>query len=309
MNLQLSFTTEPPNDDFEHAAPLNGGLLTIHASNAGASKQPGEPNHGGNPGGSSVWYSWKAPVSGSVTISTNKPIIYGRPTAAYLGNGFAINGVFTLVGNPVSECYANQFDTVTNYPFFPVFGVYTGSSLAALTTVAGGTNVVFDAVKGTTYHIAFDGNMGTTSNIVFYLTQTPPPPNDNFYNAIALWGGFYQVTGYNVSATFERGEPANSLDPAGRSVWWRWRAPKSGRVVINLDGSDYQFPVSVYTGHTLRGLRLVGQAYGGISFPTEAGQIYDISVGADGGNTGEIRMRIIETPFTRGGGSSAYFSW
>lgn len=299
MNLHLAFTAAPLNDDFERRAPLSGALLTIHASNAGASKQPGEPNHGGNPGGSSVWYSWKAPVSGSVTISTNKPIIYGAPTTTYLGNGETLYGSFSWMTDPglFSYCYANQYDTVTNYPFFPVFGVYTGSSLGHLTTIAGGANITFDAAAGRTYHIAFDGNMGTTSNIVFYLTQTPPPPNDNFYNAIGLWGGFYQVTGYNVSATSERGEPVNNLDPAGRSVWWRWRAPRSGRVVINLDGSDYPFPVSVYTGRAIRGLRLVGQNYGGISFPTDAGEIYDISVGAYQGNAGEIRMRITETPF------------
>ena len=39
-------------------------------TNAGATKEAGEPNHAGNSGGASVWYQWQAPSTGFVTFST-----------------------------------------------------------------------------------------------------------------------------------------------------------------------------------------------------------------------------------------------
>jgi len=35
-----------------------------------ATKEPGEPAHAGNDGGASIWYSWTAPSTGNVTITT-----------------------------------------------------------------------------------------------------------------------------------------------------------------------------------------------------------------------------------------------
>ena len=49
----------PANDDFADA--LAFGEIppgSFFASSAGASKQPGEPDHAGDSGGASVWYSW-----------------------------------------------------------------------------------------------------------------------------------------------------------------------------------------------------------------------------------------------------------
>src|SRR5207244_6608707 len=42
----------------------------IDASTAGATKEPGEPNHAGNAGGRSVWYRWTARSAGTVSFDT-----------------------------------------------------------------------------------------------------------------------------------------------------------------------------------------------------------------------------------------------
>ena len=123
----------PPNDNFANAQVVSGCSGTVTGTNAGATKEAGEPNHlstTGDPtgGGSrSVWYKWQAPSSSSVTFATE----------------------------------GSTFDTV--------MGVYRGTAVNALTVVGqhddvGGPNgqdktsaVTFNAIAGTTYMIAVDG--------------------------------------------------------------------------------------------------------------------------------------------------------
>ena len=49
------------------APALPGGY---EASNVGASKQPGEPNHANNRGGKSIWFTWTPTMSGMVAVNT-----------------------------------------------------------------------------------------------------------------------------------------------------------------------------------------------------------------------------------------------
>src|SRR5262249_40224771 len=60
----------PVNDNFANATVITGSSVSATGSNVGATKEPGEPPIAGNAGGASVWWSWTAPASGSVTIST-----------------------------------------------------------------------------------------------------------------------------------------------------------------------------------------------------------------------------------------------
>jgi hypothetical protein len=130
-------------DDFATALPLSGAYALVQATNVGMTKEVGEPFHAGNPGGKSIWWQWTAPSSGQVTLSSA---------------GSAFN---TLLA------------------------VYTGSAVSSLTWVAsdnnslGGTNrsnVSFNAVAGTTYHIAVDGYDGASSRITLSLGMGGAPP-------------------------------------------------------------------------------------------------------------------------------------
>ena len=85
---------QPANDMFANRIAITGTSNTVTGSNASATKETGEPSHGGNSGGASVWWSWKAPRSDTVTITTS----------------------------------GSSFDTL--------LGVYTGTSVSALTTIA-----------------------------------------------------------------------------------------------------------------------------------------------------------------------------
>jgi len=58
------------NDNFVDAVAIGGASGTVSGSSAGATKEAGEPDHAGNPGGSSIWYVWTAPSSGGFTFDT-----------------------------------------------------------------------------------------------------------------------------------------------------------------------------------------------------------------------------------------------
>ncbi len=135
------------SDSFAGAPMLAGNTPSDFGSNATATSEPGEPVHAGSGGGASLWWRWTAPASGWVTISTA-----GSTSTAFPGT---------------------ELDTVV--------GVYTGNAVSALTEVTSGddspadftTDARFEAVAGTTYHIAVDGYGSDVGNIVLQLTLIP----------------------------------------------------------------------------------------------------------------------------------------
>src|SRR2546429_8767109 len=52
----------PPNDAFANGQSLNGSTGSVSGSNVNGTKEPGEPNHGGEPRGHSIWDCWTAPA-------------------------------------------------------------------------------------------------------------------------------------------------------------------------------------------------------------------------------------------------------
>ena len=85
------------------------------------------------------------------------------------------------------------------------------------------------------------------------------PANDAFANAtvIALEEGTVSMTGTNIAATRETGEPAHEDAPIGYSVWWRWTAPATGAVTLTTLGSDFDSVLAVYTGTAVSALTKV----------------------------------------------------
>lgn len=123
----------PENDNFADATPISGLSGSAIGSTVGATPQAGEPLVAfSSVATNTVWWSWTAPANGSVTFST--------------------------AGSAV--------DTV--------MGVYRGASLAGLSVVRqdddGGPNktgaCMFDAVAGTTYHIAVSGKGNANQGVV-----------------------------------------------------------------------------------------------------------------------------------------------
>ncbi len=132
--LGLLFTqptwAQPANDAFASAWTLTGAVVSTNGNSNGGTKETGEPNHAGRPGGRSVWFNWTAPRSATVRISTD-------------GSAFnTLLGVYT--GNSVSALAL----VAENDDIQPGFGGNNRS------------RVEFLANAGTTYRVAIDGRSG-----------------------------------------------------------------------------------------------------------------------------------------------------
>ena len=121
------------------------------------------------------------------------------------------------------------------------------------------------------------------------------PVNDDFAAAIAVPFGTTTVTGTNIGAGEESGEPRHGGSGAGRSVWWTWTAPSSGVAVIGTAGTEFFPVVGVYTGAAVSSLTSVGSNLGGsgifpqsATFLTLAGTTYRIAVDCTGRTQGNI---------------------
>ena len=128
------------------------------------------------------------------------------------------------------------------------------------------------------------------------------PANDSFANRATITLAAPTVTGSNVGATKEPGEPTPAGKPGGKSVWWSWVAPASGLVRINTFGSSFDTLLGVYTGSFVNSLALVSDNddYGGnnslVSFLTAAGTEYQIEVDGYNAASGNIVLTVDVLP-------------
>src|SRR5436190_1890468 len=129
------------NDNFTAAREITGSLGSATDDHLRATKEAGEPNHPGNAGGKSIWYTWTALASGQTTIST-------------IGSSFNTTlGIYT--GSSVSglTSVTNDNDSGGN----------------------GASRVIFTATSNTTYKIAVDGFNGVSGTVVLNWSQPTPP--------------------------------------------------------------------------------------------------------------------------------------
>ena len=270
LHALLTPVVRPPNDNFARRTPIAGTTPTAAGTNVNATKETGEPNHAGNPGGKSVWWTWTAPASGQVQIDTIGSN-FNTTLGVYRGSGIsALTGV------------AGDDNSGGN----------------------GTSKVVFNAVAATTYQIAVDGYNGASGNITLHAILTPVgPPNDNFVNRTPIAGTSPTATGTNVNATKEPGEPINAGNPGGKSVWWTWTAPASGQVRIDTIGSSFDTTLGVYTGGGVSSLTQVagnddsgGTLTSLVTFNAVAGTSYQIAVDGYNAASGNITLHVNPVP-------------
>jgi hypothetical protein len=142
---------------------------------------------------------------------------------------------------------------------------------------------------------------GYNSNDVAPPPPPPAPANNNFASAQTITGCSGSVTGTNVGATHETGEPNHEAGGRGglNSIWYRWEAPASGIATFDTIGSPFDTVLAVYTEGALGSLSVgfknddidlgVVQA-SRLRFPVTAGVIYRIAVDGFGGEIGPVNL-------------------
>lgn len=277
-NIQLTLAQINPdvlgaNDLFVNRVAITGRSNQVFQTSANASDEVGEPNHAGNDGGKSLWWSWVAPATAPVRIDT-----IGSAFDTLLGVYQGTNvGALAVVGSD-DESGGN------------------GASI-----------VFFEAVAGVEYQIAVDGfNNGAgaaSGRVVLNLYQFASGAlhaNDDFDQASPISEPFLTVNASNIGATRQPGEPAHGTAQTGHSVWWTWTAQNNGPVTISTTGSQFDTVLGVYTGAALNALSLVaenddidpGHLQSRVTFQASAGTVYHIAVDGYGNKIGFITLTV-----------------
>ena len=142
-----------------------------------------------------------------------------------------------------------------------------------------------------------------SSSATVSLTDNEAVTSNNlFANRKQLKGASVSVTGSNVGATRETGEPNIEGVSGGKSVWWTWTAAVSGRVTISTAGSSFDTTLGVYRGSSVTALTRVSSNddenagadiyTSNVSFNAVAGQAYQIAVDGYAGDAGAIRLSL-----------------
>jgi hypothetical protein len=121
---------------FANARALTAGSGAVTGSTVGMSKEAGEPNHAGNSGGRSIWFSWTAPKTATVTFDTiGSP--YDTLLAAYTGT--SVGGLTVRASNDDASGLQSR--------------------------------ISFSATAGVTYRIAVDGYNGASGSVTLNWSQ------------------------------------------------------------------------------------------------------------------------------------------
>lgn len=195
----------PPNDNFDNATKLTGsfpikgkGALTDGLDRFRATKEEGEPNHAGQEGHGSVWFTWTPNNSDHVRINLrSKKIEMKLILAVYIGqsaNDLALVHRYEGFAFPA-------FSRIVNEPF-------TDSAY-----------VEFDAIAGKTYHIAVDTENEVYDRFNFQIQKYPNlfKPSIEVMKPGSRWE--------YLLATNKEGEP---VDPKKLDVdfYHTWMFPK-----------------------------------------------------------------------------------
>ena len=271
------------NNNFTNRVGFSDRSRTFSVNTLAASKESGEPDHAQLTGGKSVWWSWRAPVSGTCRIDTVGSS-FDTLLAVYVGTNLA----------SLQSIASNDGDPSDNYQI---------------------SRLQFHADAGTSYEIAADGFQGAGGRLVLNLALEPdilPGANDMFDNRSLIAGLNATVSGVNTNASKEAGEPNHAGNRGGKSIWWRWVAPQSSPVTIDTigskstDGGDLDTILGVYTGTNVSALTYVAGDDQGlpnaaiVTFNAVQGTEYQIAVDGyrDGTNVaqGSIQVNLRQYP-------------
>ena len=146
-------------DFFTNRQTVTASSGSLSGDNSTATFEVGEPQHGGKPGGHSLWISWVAPTNGIATFRTDGSSFDTLLSASYFGS------TNDTTVDKLHEAARND-----DYP---------GIQPASL--------IEFGVLAGQHYEIAVDGYYGATGSVSlswsFVSAASPPPivvstPND-----------------------------------------------------------------------------------------------------------------------------------
>ena len=192
------------NDNFADRLTLTGSAPIAVSNNSTATREAGEPNHAGASRGRSLWYTWTAPTSGTINLSTystgrGAPVV--RALAVYTGTSLATLSEVASSNNQVQALY--------------VAGSFSSPLLA------GGTSLNVPVTAGTVYQIAVDAVIPPTAvdddGTVFLAINAAPTIVSSVTATGTIGTNFsYAITATSGASSFSATglPPGLSLNPA-----------------------------------------------------------------------------------------------
>jgi hypothetical protein len=257
------FTTvsvRPINDSFSNSIVLTTNFAWLSHRIAGATREPDEPAHNGNPYTPSAWWTWTAPADGKIFISDPTQQT-SAGLALYTGTNLSTLQPVTLQPDPV-HAVSQEATVYARMPY------------------------------------QFAVSPGDTPDANLQLRFYPPPPNDNFTNRTVVIGNSVLLEGYTVGATRETGEPNHAGFTSDHTVWWSWTAPQSGAIILQQTAGSWVFG-AIYTGTSLDSLETVTSFGGLIPLPSTdviGGTAYQIALVSYWGDEEHIGAALNFTP-------------
>ncbi len=242
----FSVFAQPANDNLCSATPLTLGAGcsgTSNGDNTGATLQTGEALgscFGGTGTVATVWYSFVAPASGFVDITTNDA------NGGFAGTNDDTN--IALYSLPSGSTCATpsalvELDCNEDISFFNFLSTITNAAVT----------------PGQTYYVQVAGystTVGTFCIRVDSVAAPVPPVNDSICNAIPLIVGAGcsgGPNGDNTNGTLQTGEDVGSCYGGGETttVWYTFVAPASGLVTVTTEpgfaGTNTDTEISLWT--------------------------------------------------------------
>jgi len=277
FTLTMVAAPRPVNDDYGDATdlvgefPLSLNFSNIHAWTAQSDSLTSNSSYNYYSGGSSIWYRWTAGSTGPVAVTVNSDF------------------------NPFLSGYKVDYN---GSPFRFTFA--TGSLLQTPST----TRIRFDAVEGTTYYFAVNGEYREQGTGILTLSTAQPPPNDKFADATALSGNVEGVAFSNVDASRE---PFDYGPNDAKSIWYTWTAPSTGLYKIRATAASGTWFTPVARAFTIADPHYLRQISGDpillgnasvSQFEASEGETYWLQIdGLDSQmGTGTFGIRLISPP-------------
>src|SRR5262249_23166496 len=223
------------------------------------------------------------------------------------GRWFDIYTFSGLAGQPISISMSSSVFNTYLYLLSP-----SGAFIAEDDNGGGGTNARIPSGSGTfalpstgTYTV-YATSFFANETGGYTITLSGPPLNDLFANAAVINSYVGTFSGNNINATKESGEPSHAGNAGGKSVWFRWIAPNTGRTTFGTSVNNFNTLLAVYTGSTLNGLSLVASnddypslscsSSSSVTFNTTAGTEYRIAVDGFNNSSGDFTLNWLPTP-------------
>lgn len=255
-----AFAAPPPNDHFANATVITALPFSEVVGITEATIEPGEPIDAPYYQGRSVWYSFTPTADDVVRI------------------------------DPGSSFEA---------PFLVVYRA-NGAGFAGLTRIAGdhwgsATVQTLRLQAGTTYYIQGGDRYavwGMTNTFRVNVSVVPPPPNDDFADAVAFTSVPFSDSRDLTAATVEPSEPIACGGGFTGSAWYAFTPTTTGAY-----GAFGVSNVSVYTGASLGDLTNVACAdWPGLYFHAEAGTTYYLQTYGVGSYGGGVSIAVVPPP-------------